>query len=82
MAWVMNLVGSITLQFYHMGGTFMPNDLLEPLNDAEPWGEDFEGDEVQRGDEGWMIDSEFVPNDKAKMVRYFELNGNRVNTEE
>ncbi|MCG4286512.1 MULTISPECIES: hypothetical protein [Weissella] len=60
----------------------MPNDLLEPLNDAEPWGEDFEGDEVQRGDEGWMIDSEFVPNDKAKMVRYFELNGNRVNTEE
>ncbi|WP_084765490.1 hypothetical protein [Weissella confusa] len=39
---------------------------LDPHDDEMPWGEDFEGEEVAQGTEGWDTDEGFVPDRKRK----------------
>ena len=38
----------------------MPNDLIDPPNDDEPWGVDYKDDEIWPGDEVVEIDSYLV----------------------
>lgn len=58
----------------------MPEDLIDPPNDEEPWGYDFEGDEIVIGDDVVEIDNEYIPLEKA--MAYLISYGSAVNTEE
>ncbi|MCT0013876.1 hypothetical protein [Weissella confusa] len=58
----------------------MPNDLIDPPNDDEPWGVDYKDAEIWPGDEVVEIDSYLVKvEDAADFVVWY---GNIVNTEE
>lgn len=58
----------------------MPNDLIDPPNDEEPWGVDFEGEDIWKGDEVVDVNGEYVPLEKAR--NYLLIIGLDVNTEE
>lgn len=60
----------------------MFDELLDPPDDEMPWGEDFEGEEVSQGTEGWYTDEGFVPDEKEKLKAYMELVGHRVIAED
>lgn len=58
----------------------MPNDLIDPPNDDDPWGVDFEDEPIAFGEPTVEIDGENVP--IAKAADYVVAMGNPVNTEE
>lgn len=60
----------------------MFDELLDPHDDEIPWGEDFEGEEVAQGTEGWDTDEGFVPDEKEKLKSYMELVGYRAIAED
>lgn len=57
----------------------MPNDLIDPPNDDEPWGVDYKDDEIWPDDEVVEIDTYFVKlEDAADFIVWY---GSVVNTE-
>ena len=60
----------------------MFDELIDPPDDERLWGEDFEGEEVAQGTEGWDTDEGFVPDEKEKLKSYMELVGNRAIAED
>ena len=60
----------------------MFDEQLDPPDDEMPWGEDFEGEEVAQGTEGWDTDEGFVPDEKEKLKAYMELVGHRAIAED
>ncbi|MGL4266159.1 MAG: hypothetical protein ACRCR7_03430 [Weissella cibaria] len=60
----------------------MFDEQIDPPDDEMHWGEDFEGEEVVQGTEGWDTDEGFVPDEKEKLKSYMELVGNRAIAED
>ncbi|MCB5827555.1 hypothetical protein LIQ99_11675 [Weissella cibaria] len=60
----------------------MFDERIDPPDDEMPWGEDFEGEEVPQGTEGWDTDEGFVPNEKEKLNSYMDLVGHRTIAED
>lgn len=58
----------------------MPEDLIDPPDDDEPWGYDYEGDEIYLGDE--VVDVEGVNVPIVKAADFLVSDYSKVDTEE